>query len=182
STVFHRPPARGSHVVLVNQDEHAQTLSLQPHDPPRHLPQLGYIRWRADQTWQELVTAHGLYPDELHLVRIYEERPVVVVSQDHLLAAWSEDDGEVGAEDVADEMFWDPQDHASEPVADPLDTPEQVAAGERMAIQLAATGSGYTVLPASVARMFGQKYVVVLPASLHPGWHTGLAWRRAAAS
>src|SRR5699024_2292093 len=98
------------------------------------------------------------------------------------LAAWSEDDGEVGAEDVADEMFWDPQDHASEPVADPLDTPEQVAAGERMAIQLAATGSGYTVLPASVARMFGQKDVVVLPTSLHPGWETGLAWRRAADS
>ncbi|MDN6149647.1 MAG: LysR substrate-binding domain-containing protein [Yaniella sp.] len=178
----HRFSARGSNVQLVNQDEHGQTLFLHPHDPPRHLPQLGYVRWRADQTWQELVAADGLNPEELHLVRIYEERPVVVVSEDHLLAAWTEDDGEVGADDVAGETFWEPQDHASEPVADPLDAPEQVGAGERMAIQLAATGSGYTVLPASVARMFGQKDVVVLPTSLHPGWETGLAWRRAADS
>lgn len=178
----HRFKARGSEVQLVTQDEQSQTLFLQLHDPPRFLPQLGYLRWRADRTWQELVTSHGLDPEEIHLVRLYEEAPVVVVSKEHLLAAWTEDDGEVSSSDVEGETFWDPADYASEPVADPLDVPEQVGAGERMAIQLAATGSGYTILPASVARMFGQKDVLVLPTDMHPGWEVGLAWRKAADS
>ena len=178
----HRFKARGSEVQLVTQDEHSQTLFLHPHDPPRYLPQLGYLRWRADGTWQDLVTADGLDPEELHLVRLYEEAPVVMVSKDHLLAAWTEDDGDVGADELAEETFWDPADYASDPVTDPLDSPEEVAAGERMAIQLAATGSGYTLLPASVARMFGQKDVLVLPTNVHPGWEVGLAWRRAADS
>src|SRR5699024_11265481 len=65
---------------------------------------------------------------------------------------------------------------------DPLESPDQVGAGERMAIQLAATGSGYTLLPASVARMFGQKDVIVQPTNIHPGWDVGLAWRKAADS
>lgn len=178
----HRFKARGSEVTLVTQDEHSQTLFLQPDDPPRYLPQLGYLRWRADQTWQELVAAHGLDPEDIHLVRLYDESPVIMVSKDHLLAAWTEDDGDVSTDDLEGETFWNPQDYASEPVPDPLDTPEEVAAGERMAIQLVATGSGYTLLPASVARMFGQKDVLVLPTNMHPGWEVGLAWRRAADS
>lgn len=179
---LHRYAARGSNVELVTQDEQSQTLFLQPHDPPRYLPQLGYLRWRADQTWQEHVTAAGLDPEELHLVRLYDEAAVVLVSKDHLLAAWTDDDGDVGAEELAEETFWDPTDYASEPVTDPLDRPEEVAAGERMAIKLVATGSGYTLLPASVARMFGQKDVLVLPTNVHPGWEVGLAWHRDADS
>src|SRR5699024_1376644 len=78
---------RGANVQLVTQDEQSQTLFLQPHDPPRHLPQLGYLRWRADATWQDLVATHQLDPDAIHLVRLYHEKPVVLVSKDHLLAA-----------------------------------------------------------------------------------------------
>ena len=126
------------------------------HDPPRYLPQLGYLRWRADPDLAELVAAHGLDPEDIHLVRLYDESPVIMVSKDHLLAAWTEDDGDVGTDDRS-ETFWNPADYASDPVSDPLDAPEEVAAGEQMAIQLVATGSGYTLLPASVARMFGQK-------------------------
>lgn len=51
-----------------------------------------------------------------------------------------------------------------------------------MAIQLVSTGSGYTLLPASVARMCGQKDVLALPTSIYPGWEVGLAWPRAADS
>lgn len=173
---------RGANVQLVTQDEQSQTLFLQPHDPPRHLPQLGYLRWRADATWQNLVAAHQLDPDAIHLVRLYHENPVVLVSKDHLLAAWTHEDGDVGANELADETFWDPTEYAGRPVADPLESPDQVGAGERMAIQLAATGSGYTLLPASVARMFGQKDVIVQPTNIHPGWDVGLAWRKAADS
>lgn len=179
---IHRFKARGSEVQLVTQDEQSQTLFLQPHDPPRHLPQLGYLRWPADRTWQDLVADHGLDPDEIHLVRLYDEAPVVLVSKDHLLAAWTADDDDVGAEELEGETMWDPAEYASAPVSDPLDAPEEVAGGERMAIQLAATGSGYTLLPASVARMFGQKDMLVLPTNVHPGWEVGLAWRRAADS
>ena len=179
---IHRYTARGSHVQLVTQDEQSQTLFLQPTDPPRYLPQLGYLRWRADQTWQDLVTGADLDPQQIHLVRLYAEAPVIMVSEDHLLAAWLEEDGDLGASELADETFWDPRQYAAEPVTDPLDAPEEVAAGERMAIQLVATGSGYTLLPASVARMFGQKDIRVLPTNVHPGWEVGLAWQKAADS
>ena len=178
----HRFKARGSEVSLIPQDEQSQTLFLQPHDPPRYLPQLGYLRWQADQTWQELVAADGLDPEEIHLVKLYVENPVIMVSKDHLLAAWTEDDGDVTSVELEGETCWNPAAYASAPVDDPLDMPEEVAAGERMAIQLVATGSGYTLLPASVARMFGQKDVIVLPTNIHPGWEVGLAWRREADS
>jgi len=173
---------RGANVQLVTQDEQSQTLFLQPHDPPRYLPQLGYLRWRADASWQDLVAWYKLDPEALHLVRLYHEQPVVVVSKDHLLAAWTQDDGDVGTDELADETFWDPTEYAPPPVTDPLEAPDQVGVGERMAIQLAATGSGYTLLPASVARMFGQKDVIVQPTNIHPGWDVGLAWRKAADS
>ena len=40
---------------------------------------------------------------------------------------------------------------------------ELPGAGERMALEIAASGAGHVVLPMSVARMFGRKDVVVLP-------------------
>lgn len=45
----------------------------------------------------------------------------------------------------------------------PMDAPETPGAGERMALEIVASGAGYVVLPQSVARMFGRKDVVVLP-------------------
>src|SRR5699024_6352129 len=130
---------RGANARLVTQDEQSQTLFLQPHDPPRHLPHLGCFRSPADATWQAPSTTHPLDPAATDLVRLYHEKPVVLVSKDHLLAAWTHEDGDVGANELADETFWDPNEYAGRPVADPLESPDQVGAGERMAIQLAAT-------------------------------------------
>lgn len=45
----------------------------------------------------------------------------------------------------------------------PMDAPETPGAGERMALEIVASGVGHVVLPQSVARMFGRKDVVVLP-------------------
>lgn len=45
----------------------------------------------------------------------------------------------------------------------PMDAPETPGAGERMALEIVASGAGHVVLPQSVARMFGRKDVVVLP-------------------
>ena len=48
-------------------------------------------------------------------------------------------------------------------VPNPMDAPETPGAGERMALEIVASGAGHVVLPQSVARMFGRKDVVVLP-------------------
>ena len=48
-------------------------------------------------------------------------------------------------------------------VPNPMDAPEIPGAGERMALEIVASGAGHVVLPQSVARMFGRKDVVVLP-------------------
>jgi hypothetical protein len=76
----------------------------------------------------------------------------------------------------------DPARFAPEPPADPLDSPEVPGSGERMAVEIVASGTGHTVLPASVARMFGRKDVIALPLSGHPGWGVGLAWLKTADS
>jgi hypothetical protein len=76
----------------------------------------------------------------------------------------------------------DPARFAPEPPTDPLDTPEVPGSGERMAVEIVASGTGHTVLPASVARMFGRKDVITLPLSGHPGWGVGLAWLKSADS
>ena len=57
----------------------------------------------------------------------------------------------------------DPARFASAPSAEPMDAAELPGAGERMALEIAASGAGHVVLPMSVARMFGRKDVIVLP-------------------
>ncbi|PXA76532.1 LysR family transcriptional regulator substrate-binding protein [Auritidibacter ignavus] len=178
----HRFTSDGStrRVQLVNHDESSQTLFLQPgpDGTVRGIPQLGYLRWRRDASWHQLVTAHGLDPDEVHLVSLYEEEPVIVVCLDHLLAAWDpQADGPIPAEELT-EGFLDPADFAPPVAPDALEPPEVPGSGERMAIEIVATGTGFTLLPASVARMFGVKRTLTLPTTAHPGWQVGLAWRR----
>ena len=85
-------------------------------------------------------------------------------------------------EELDPQALMDPDRFAPEPPADPLEAPEVPGSGERMAVEIVASGTGHTVLPASVARMFGRKDVIVLPLSGHPGWGVGLAWLKSADS
>ncbi|WFP16689.1 LysR substrate-binding domain-containing protein [Citricoccus muralis] len=176
-------------VQLVNQDEAAQVAHLRPAaegELPRGIPQLGYVRWRLDASSSEVLTAAGIEPEQVHVVTLYQEQPVVCVGRDHVLAAWAPDvDGPLPAAELEalDDAEVDPRDFAPvvAPDADPLDVPEQPGAGERMALEIVASGAGYTVLPASVARMFGRRDLVTLPlepSAAHPGWQVALAWRR----
>ncbi|XKH57677.1 hypothetical protein LG293_05995 [Citricoccus nitrophenolicus] len=184
--------SRERSVHLVNHDVGAQVTFLAPGpdgSAPRGLPQLGYLRWRLDSTPEALLAAGGVDPADVHLVRFYEEDPVVCVGQDHLLAAWDAADGPVPCSELDPAERMDPARFAPEPPVDPLDAPEVPGAGERMAVEIVATGAGHVVLPASVARMFGRKDVVVLPLERrsdaaeasdgHPGWGVGLAWLKA---
>lgn len=175
--------SRERRVQLVNHDVGGQLAFLAPGadgSPPRGLPQLGYLRWRLDSAPEELLRAAGIAPEDVHVVRFYEEEAVVCVGRDHLLAAWEpETDGPVPLAELDPQALMDPDRFAPPPPADPLDAPDVPGSGERMAVELAASGAGHTVLPASVARMFGRKDVIVLPLSGHPGWGVGLAWLRA---
>lgn len=161
--------------------------------PLHPLPQLGYVRWRRDRAVEDVLREAGVDPRRVHVVKAYSELPVVCVGREHLLAAWDvEADGPVplGELDPAEAM--DPARFAPEPpapdafgretvespddgtpappdasppasVPNPMDAPETPGAGERMALEIVASGAGHVVLPQSVARMFGRKDVVVLP-------------------
>lgn len=167
STWVDRFTTRGRVVQLVNHDEAAQLAHLE-HDAagaPRHfLPQLGYVRRRRDVDVEEFLRAAGVDPRHVHLVGVYSELPVVCVGKDHLLAAWDVDaDGPVPVSELTAEEELEPARFAPAPSPEPMDAAETPGAGERMALEIAASGTGHVVLPMSVARMFGRKDVVVLP-------------------
>lgn len=178
--------SRERRVQLVHHDDAAQLLFLAPPEAAaghRGLPQLGYLRWRRDSSPEELLSAGGVRPEDVHVVRFYEELPVVCVGRDHLLAAWNpETDGPVPLSELDPEQLMDPARFAPPMPQDPLDPPEVPGTGERTALEIVASGAGHTVLPASVARQFSRKDVVVLELEhgegpqAHPGWQIGLAW------
>ncbi|MFC7401525.1 LysR family transcriptional regulator substrate-binding protein [Citricoccus sp. GCM10030269] len=185
--------SRERRVQLVKRDVGTQVAFLAPGadgSPPRGLPQLGYLRWSRDSSPEELLRSGGVDPESVHVVRFYEEDPVVCIGRDHLLAAWDVDrDGPVSWTELETALDTDtrldPEEFAPPPPEDPLEAPEVPGAGERMALEIVASGAGYVVLPASVARMFGRKDVMTLPLAQgpgpdrHPGWAVGLAWLKA---
>lgn len=159
--------------------------------PLHPLPQLGYLRWpRGEDGASAVLRAAGLDPRHVHVVTAYSELPVVCVGKEHLLAAWDVDaEGPVPVSELDPAEHMDParftptpddafvretvgyedasvRETAAEPVPpapNPLDAPEIPGAGERMALEIVASGVGHVVLPMSVARVFGRKDVVVLP-------------------
>ncbi|WP_246004901.1 LysR substrate-binding domain-containing protein [Nocardioides marmorisolisilvae] len=95
--------------------------------------------------------------DGLHLVALYREVPVAVVAKDHPATAYDE----LTLADLADELdilqeFTD------------LDLP--------MAIETAAAGSGYVLVPMSLARLHHRKDVEYRPVTDAEESPIGLAW------
>lgn len=161
--------------------------------PLHPLPQLGYVRWRRDRSVEDVLAEAGVDPRRVHVVKAYSELPVVCVGKEHLLSAWDvEADGSVPWSELDPAEAMDPpkfapaasapdvfagdmggadpqaerpaaQGDTTAPVPNPMDVPETPGAGERMALEIVASGAGHVVLPQSVARMFGRKDVVVLP-------------------
>lgn len=113
--------------------------------------------------------------DDLHVIPLYEEVPVVVASTDsHLLAA-----DELEIEDLAGEVLLSTADD----VLGDLDLPTRAPAFPAIptteeAIATIAAGTGILVVPMSLARLHHGKDVGFRPLRGGPLAPVGLAWER----
>lgn len=95
--------------------------------------------------------------DGMHLIPLYREVPVAVVAKDHAATAYEE----LTLADLADEL-----DVLTE--FPDLDLP--------MAVETVAAGSGYAIMPMSLARLHSRKDVDFRPVSDGEESPIGLAW------
>lgn len=105
----------------------------------------------------------------LHVVRLYDELPVVVVPKDHFVTAAAE----VSLDDLADEQLVRPHASGWSPRGDQLDWP---AMTEREAVEVVASGSGVALVPMSVARLYHRKDVATRPVVDLEASTVALAW------
>jgi DNA-binding transcriptional LysR family regulator len=119
--------------------------------------------------------------EDLHLIPLYDEQPVVVVSVEHPVAAYDE----IDVAELADEhLLQDPDD-----VPEWRDVAAEVADGTRhpvpamtprQAVESVAADAGVLVLPMSVARLHHRKDVKAVRVTGVPVTQVGLAWPREA--
>lgn len=107
--------------------------------------------------------------DGLHLIPLYDERPVVVVGKDHVLTVADE----VTTADLAGEQVVVPHGSGWTPTAEQLDFPPMSV---REAVEVVASGTGVLVVPMSVARLHHRKDVTYRPVTDLPTTKVGLAW------
>lgn len=108
--------------------------------------------------------------DGLHCIPLYEEQQVVVVGKEHYLSLAEE----VTLAELAEEQLVMPHRSGWTPTAAQLAWPPM---SEKDAVEVAASGSGVVIVPASVARLLHRKDTVARPvADLEPT-KVGLAWR-----
>ncbi|MHA7209260.1 LysR substrate-binding domain-containing protein [Arthrobacter sp. MDT1-65] len=93
----------------------------------------------------------------LHLIPLYEEQPVAVMSRENELSLYED----VPLEELEGETLLD------------------VAAcgGPKTAVEVAASGTGVVVLPMSLARLYARRDAVHRPVPGLPGTTIGIAWR-----
>jgi DNA-binding transcriptional LysR family regulator len=113
--------------------------------------------------------------DDLHVIPLYAEIPVVVASaESHLMAA-----DELTADDLAGEVLITPLDDVLGPLDLPTVTPNFPAlATTADAIATAATGVGIVVVPMSLARLHQRKDAGYRPLVDAPTSSVALAWLR----
>ena len=117
----------------------------------------------------------------LHVIALYEEQPVAMVAKDHAAAAFDELDV-LDIRDLSGEVLLQPAD--SVPGWRDAAPPEVRASAEALgpmttaeAVAVAAAGSGFVVVPLSVARALHRKDVVHRPLTGVDGSTVALAWR-----
>lgn len=107
---------------------------------------------------------------DLHVVRLYEEQPVVVVGREHAAAEFDR----IDLADLDQEQF-------PLGVPDGLDAVEQLAwppMSPKDAVEVAASGTGAVVVPESVARLFRRKDTVAVPLDGVEPTQVALVWQR----
>jgi len=109
--------------------------------------------------------------EDLHVVRLYDERPVVVASRDHYVAAADT----VTLDDLADEQLVRPHRSGWQPAAAQLAWPTMT---EEEAIATVAAGTGVVIVPMSVARLHHRKDVVQREVTDVPPTTVALVWLR----
>jgi DNA-binding transcriptional LysR family regulator len=107
--------------------------------------------------------------DGLHLIRLYDEVPVVVLARDHYLSLAEQ----VSLAELAEEQLVLPHRSGWTPAAEQLAWP---AMSEEDAVETVAAGTGVAILPMSVARLHHRKDVVHRPVSDLEPTAVGLAW------
>ena len=105
----------------------------------------------------------------LHVVRLYDEVPVVVVGQEHVVTVADE----VSLDDLADEQLVLPHSSGWRPRVAQLDWPEMEV---RDAVEVVAAGTGVVIVPMSVARAHHRKDVTHRPVADLPPTTVALAW------
>ncbi len=91
--------------------------------------------------------------EQLHLIPLYDEVPVVIASKDHPVSAFDE----VSLADLSEENELDPNDTLG-------------------AIDLVAAGAGVLLVPHSIARSHSRRDLVYRPVSDGTPTHIALAW------
>ena len=113
----------------------------------------------------------------LHLIPLYDEQPVVVVSTEHPVAAYDE----IAVDDLAGEHLL--QDADDVPAW--RDVAREVADGSRypvppmtssQAVESVAADAGILILPMSVARLHHRRDVACVPLRGVPSTKIGLVW------
>jgi len=112
-----------------------------------------------------------LATDDLHVVRLYDERPVVVAPREHFVAAADT----VTLDDLVDEQLVRPHRSGWRPVAEQLAWPPMT---EEEAIATIAAGTGVVIVPMSVARLHQRKDVVQREVVDVPPTTVALVWLR----
>jgi DNA-binding transcriptional LysR family regulator len=147
-------------LTLIPVTEERQEIALRRGDVD-----LALVRLRPD-------AAGPRSAQDLHSVRLYEERQVVVAGREHLVSAVDT----VTLHDLADEQLVRPHASGWRPVAEQLDWPPM---SEREAIETVAGGTGLVIVPMSVARLYQRKDVVHREVTDLPPTTIALIWLRA---
>lgn len=105
----------------------------------------------------------------LHLVRLYDEVPVVVVDREHPVAAYDE----IELADLSGEQFVGGPPGGLEPTTPQL--PFSPVTAEQ-AVEIAASGAGVAIVPMSVARLHHRRDVVHRPVRGLPPTTVALIW------
>lgn len=172
-------PFRVTFVTGVTPDKWARTWRQRAAGPLELVPvgeaeQLDALRaGEADMAFVRLPVDR----EDLHLIPLYREVPVVVVSKEHPVAAYDE----IAVSDLADEhLLQDPDD-----VPEWRDLATEVREGTRypvpamtlkQAVESVAAQAGIVVLPMSVARLHHRKDVVAVPVIGVAESQVGLTW------